>query len=258
MAARRSTLSGLAALQCAVRQVQLVGAAAGSDDPTGPWLLSVTTGSRGAGSATTGPGAGGSGYAPYGRDASGDDPDLERVAALVSLAQRGDNEAFAQLYDRYVDSIYRYLHYRVGTHALAEDLTSETFLRALRRLDTFTWQGRDFGAWLATIARNLVIDHHKSSRFRLEVPTGDILDADHADEDGDVEKAALRRLEDATLIDALREIKPAQQECVVLRFLEGFSSAETARILGRSEGAVKQLQLRALRSLAKILAERAR
>ena len=256
MSSRRSTLSGLAALRCAVHQVQVVGA--GLDDPTSPWLLSVTTGGRGAGSTTSGPGAGGSGYAPYGGDGSGEDPDLERVAALVSLAQGGDNEAFAQLYDRYVDTIYRYLHYRVGTHALAEDLTSETFLRALRRLDTFTWQGRDFGAWLATIARNLVIDHRKSSRFRLEMPTADILDADRADDDGDVEKATLRRLEDAELLDALRQIKPEQQECVVLRFLEGFSVAETARILGRSEGAVKQLQLRALRSLAKLLPERVR
>ena len=101
-----------------------------------------------------------------------------RIVALVELAQRGDAEAFGQLYDHYVPSVYRYVYYRVGTHALAEDITSETFLRALRSLGSFRWQGRDFGAWLVTIARNLVTDHFKSGRFRLEVATGEILDSD--------------------------------------------------------------------------------
>lgn len=72
--------------------------------------------------------------------------------------------------------MYRYIYRRVGNRATAEDLTSETFLRVLGRIELFTWQGRKFDAWLATIARNLVIDHFKSSRVRLEVPTGEVLD----------------------------------------------------------------------------------
>ncbi len=78
---------------------------------------------------------------------------------LVERAQAGEAEAFGRLYDQYSDTVYRYIYYRVGGKATAEDLTSETFLRALRRISTFTWQGRDFGAWLVTIARNLVADH---------------------------------------------------------------------------------------------------
>jgi RNA polymerase sigma-70 factor (ECF subfamily) len=183
------------------------------------------------------------------------DPERDRVRGLVRLAQQGDNEAFAQLYDLYVDGIYRYLYFRLGTAALAEDLTSETFLRALRRIDTFSWQGKDIGAWFITIARNLVIDHLKSSRFRLEVTTADML-AVEAPADGTasrVEATVLAQLEQAALVDALRKLKPEQQECVVLRFLHGLSVAETAESMGRSEGAVKQLQLRGLRALAAML-----
>lgn len=180
-----------------------------------------------------------------------EDPERTRMTALVTLAQQGDAEAFGQIYDAYVDSIYRYLYYRVGSHSVAEDLTSETFLRALRRIDSFTWQGKDIGAWFVTIARNLVTDHVKSSRFRLEVTTADMLDADRA-VDG-IEDEVLGRLESAVLLDAVRQLKPEQQECIVLRFLQGLSVAETAAVLKRSEGAVKQLQLRAVRALAKLV-----
>lgn len=184
------------------------------------------------------------------------DPEQDRMVALVQLAQQGDGEAFGQIYDRYVDQVYRYLYYRLGSHPLAEDLTSETFLRALRRIDSFHWQGRDIGAWFVTIARNLVTDHFKSSRFRLEVTTGDMLDADRADEG--IEEQVVERLENAALLDAVRQLKPEQQECIVLRFLQGLSVAETAAVMRRSDGAVKQLQLRAVRALAKLVPEPAR
>ncbi len=94
--------------------------------------------------------------------------------ALVQRAQAGDADAFGELYDRYVDLVYRYVYYRVASQQLAEDLTSETFLRALRRIGSFTWQGRDVGAWFVTIARNLIADHYKSGRYRLELTTDDV------------------------------------------------------------------------------------
>jgi RNA polymerase sigma-70 factor (ECF subfamily) len=93
---------------------------------------------------------------------------------LVRAAQQGDTAAFAQLYDRYVDQIYRYLLFRVGTRELAEDLTSETFLRALRGITSVSYQGRDVGAWFVTIARNLLLDHVKSSRYRREITTAEV------------------------------------------------------------------------------------
>ena len=105
----------------------------------------------------------------------GSDPDpdaeSERLHALVDLAKDGDAEAFGQLYDHYVTGIFRFVYYRVGSRTLAEDLTSETFVRGLRSIQRFNWQGKDFGAWLTTIARNLIADHFKSSRSRLEIVT---------------------------------------------------------------------------------------
>jgi RNA polymerase sigma-70 factor (ECF subfamily) len=180
-------------------------------------------------------------------------PEAQRTIALVKLAQSGDAEAFGQLYDAYADTVYRYVYYRVSARMLAEDLTQETFLRALRRITTFTWQGRDFGAWLVTIARNLVADHFKSSRHRLEVTTGEMLDSDESVPSP--EDKVVGVLSDQELLAAVRQLNPQQQECVVLRFLQGHSVAETARIMGKNEGAVKTLQYRAVRTLARLLPE---
>lgn len=179
------------------------------------------------------------------------DTDARRMMDLVERAQGGEAEAFGCLYDQYSDTVYRYIYYRVGGRATAEDLTSETFLRALRRIGTFTWQGRDFGAWLVTIARNLVADHFKSSRFRLEVTTGEMLDANEVERSP--EDSVLERLSNAALLEAVRRLNPQQQECVTLRFLQGLTVAETARIMGKNEGAIKTLQYRAVRTLARLL-----
>ncbi|MER7073394.1 sigma-70 family RNA polymerase sigma factor [Terrabacter sp. NPDC000476] len=193
----------------------------------------------------TGPGAG------RGRPGERDAAEQARIAALVELAQGGDTEAFAQLYDAYVDTVFRYVLVRVAHRPLAEDLTSETFLRALRRIDSFTWQGKDIAAWFVTIARNLVADHVKSARFRFEVTTADMRDADERVDAPDDE--VLARLRDERLVAAIRTLGPDQAECVTLRFLQGLSLAETAAVLGKSEGAVKQLQLRAVRGLRREL-----
>ncbi|WP_374986444.1 ECF subfamily RNA polymerase sigma factor, BldN family [Streptomyces fradiae] len=184
------------------------------------------------------------------------DSDSGRMMELVERAQAGEAEAFGRLYDQYSDTVYRYIYYRVGGRATAEDLTSETFLRALRRISTFTWQGRDFGAWLVTIARNLVADHFKSSRFRLEVTTGEMLDANEVERSP--EDSVLESLSNAALLEAVRKLNPQQQECVTLRFLHGLSVAETARVMGKNEGAIKTLQYRAVRTLARLLPEDAR
>ncbi|MCT2592054.1 sigma-70 family RNA polymerase sigma factor [Streptomyces sp. N2-109] len=197
--------------------------------------------------------AGASGTSPAGRRPAVSDTDARRMMDLVERAQGGEADAFGCLYDQYNDTVYRYIYYRVGGRATAEDLTSETFLRALRRISTFTWQGRDFGAWLVTIARNLVADHFKSSRFRLEVTTGEMLDANEVERSP--EESVLETLSNAALLDAVHRLNPQQQECVTLRFLQGLTVAETARIMGKNEGAIKTLQYRAVRTLARLLPE---
>jgi len=182
-----------------------------------------------------------------------DEARASRLIALVELARGGDAEAFGQLYDHYHTSVYRFLYYRVGSVALAEDLTSETFFRALRSMGSFRWQGKDFGAWLMTIARNLTADHYKAGRTRLEYATEDMGAHDSATEGP--ETSVLSSLTNETLLTALKELPSEQQECLIMRFLQGLSIAETAKVLGRSDGAVKQLQLRGVRNLAKLLPE---
>jgi RNA polymerase sigma-70 factor (ECF subfamily) len=189
---------------------------------------------------------------PYPRHAVALDEQVD-VWELVRRAQGGDAEGFGQLYDRYVDVVYRFLYARVGDRATAEDFTSETFVRALRRIDSLSFQGRDVGAWLVTIARNIVLDHVKSSRVRLEVPTADMRDADRAT-DGP-EEAVLQRLTNAALFAAIAQLSADQRECLVLRFLQGLSVAETAAAMGKKDGAVKALQHRAVRRLATLVPE---
>jgi RNA polymerase sigma-70 factor (TIGR02952 family) len=172
--------------------------------------------------------------------------------ALVRAAQAGDAEAFGRLYDRYVGLVYRYAYHRLGDRPQAEDVTSETFLRALRRIGTLQYQGRDIGAWFVTIARNLVLDHRKSGRARLEVATAELPEYDAGDRP---EAAVLTRIANASLLECVRRLNPEQQECVVLRFLNGMSVAETAEIMGKNEGAIKALQHRAIRRLAALLPE---
>ncbi len=247
------------ALYQIVRHAQLTPVAAGESDTAWSNSLLLSQVRRPAGRAGAGVGAmpstsglPTSGHSGFGSGTTGwPDPeeDASVVTSLVERARGGDVDAFGQLYDRYAGTIYRYCYHRTSSVALAEDLTSETFFRALRAIASFRWQGRDFGAWLTTIARNLVADHYKSSRARLET-TSDLLSEQRESSPGP-EDATMTRLTHEVLANALDRLPGEQRDCVVMRFLQGLTIAETARALDRSEGAVKQLQLRAVRSLAR-------
>jgi RNA polymerase sigma-70 factor (ECF subfamily) len=183
-----------------------------------------------------------------------DDP-AAAAWALVERAQAGDMAAFGEIYSRYQDTVFRFVYFRCGSRPLAEDLTAETFCRALKRIGTVTWQGRDLGAWLVTIARNLTADHFKSGRYRLEVTTGDVLDRDEVDPSPAArpDELAVDHLTNLALLGAVKLLNAEQQECLVLRFLRGLSVAETAQAMGKNEGAIKALQYRAVRSLWRLL-----
>jgi RNA polymerase sigma-70 factor (ECF subfamily) len=170
---------------------------------------------------------------------------------LVELAQSGDGEAFGQLYDRYFDLVFRFIYFRVNDRTMAEDFTSETFLRALRRIGTISYQGRDIGAWFVTIARNIVLDHVKSARHRLESTTGEVIESkEHAPSP---ETAVLELLTNERLMQAVKQLGDEQRECVVLRFVQGLSVTETADVMGKNDGAIKALQHRAVRKLAELI-----
>lgn len=173
--------------------------------------------------------------------------------ALVKAAQEGDMVAFGDLFDRYYDVVFRYVLFRTGDRTLAEDLTQETFVRALRRISSVSYQGRDIGAWFVTIARNLIFDHVKSSRYRLEQTTSEIIELSPST--GGPEQEVLDGATNDELLRCVRKLNADQQECIQLRFLQGLSVAETAEIMDRNEGAVKALQHRAVRRLAQLLPE---
>jgi RNA polymerase sigma-70 factor (ECF subfamily) len=211
------------------------------------WLLSESTVAGPA--STSGPGYGDGDLAASSEE---DQAERDRLIALVELARGGDTEAFGLLYDHYHPSVYRFLVHRTRSQSLAEDLTAETFFRALRSMSSFRWQGKDFGAWLMTIARNLCTDHFKAGRTRLELTTEDMSLHDDGTHDGP-EDEVLTSITNEALLEALTELPAEQRDCLVMRFLQGMSIAETAAVLGRSDGAVKQLQLRGVRNLAKLL-----
>jgi RNA polymerase sigma-70 factor (ECF subfamily) len=174
---------------------------------------------------------------------------------LVGRAQSGDSLAFAELYERHVDTVFRFLYYRTNRDkSLTEDLTSETFLRALRGIGGVTDQGRDIGAWFVTIARNLLYDHAKSARQRLEIVMDELPDAPFAD--SEPEAAAMAHDASEAVLGAVAELKDEQRECLTLRFVQGLSLAETAAAMGKNENAIKALQHRAVKRLAAVLEKR--
>jgi RNA polymerase sigma-70 factor (ECF subfamily) len=240
---------GLDALRAAVAAVLLERPALAVAGPAGHVLLSEATVSPG----SSGASGGGFDDAAYAASSEEDAADRTRVIALVELARGGDKEAFGLLYDHYQGSVYRFLYYRTRSTQLAEDLTSETFFRALRSMNSFRWQGKDFGAWLMTIARNLCTDHFKAGRTRLEQTTEDM--SAHDDTTEGPETTVLASLTNELLMKALTKLPDEQRDCLIMRFLQGLSIAETAAVLGRSDGAVKQLQLRGVRNLAKLMPE---
>ncbi|PZS34683.1 MAG: hypothetical protein DLM61_03185 [Pseudonocardiales bacterium] len=167
---------------------------------------------------------------------------------LVEAAQQGDRAAFGELYTRYAPGVSRFVAARTGNNRpLAEDLTSETFTRALRRIESVTYQGKDPGAWLTTIARNLVFDDSKSSRYKLDTPVAEISDADSGDRGP--EQTVIDRETAAEVRRHVAQLSTDQRQSIYHRFFEDRSVAETATAMGRSEGAVKALQHRGITAL---------
>jgi RNA polymerase sigma-70 factor (ECF subfamily) len=158
---------------------------------------------------------------------------------LVEAAQN-DPARFAELYERNFDRVYAFIARRVPSRAEAEDLTADVFHHALANLGRFEWRGVPFLAWLLRIARNAMADHWR--RAGREQP-------DPAPE-ASVDSDELQEAEEAGRLSALvRELPADQRRVVLLRFAEEKSTREIAGEIGRSEGAVKQLQFRALENL---------
>jgi RNA polymerase sigma-70 factor (ECF subfamily) len=178
--------------------------------------------------------------------------DAAVLAPAVQRARHGDAEAFGQLYDHYQASVYRVIYAQTRSTSLTEDLTADTFFRALRGIEGFKLDAELFPAWLFRIARNRVIDHFKSSRTRFE-QSHDMSRYEDLADDTDTELIAL--LDRERVRAALAELPASQRRVIKLRFLGELSIREVAHVLDTSEGAVKQLQLRGLRTLARTMSD---
>lgn len=170
-------------------------------------------------------------------------------AALVRAAKAGDVSAFGQLYERYRDVMYRYCLARTGAAHDAEDLVADVFLRAMQALDRYEDRGLPFVAFLYRVARNAAID--RGRRTRPDMSIDDL--TSHPESDLNVEAEAVRSLERQALAAAMSKLKAEYREVLLLRFVEGYPAADVGRMTGRSEGAVRTLQHRALERLRKEL-----
>jgi RNA polymerase sigma-70 factor (ECF subfamily) len=165
---------------------------------------------------------------------------------LIRRAQQRDADAFSELYRRHVDLIFRYVLLRVGDESVAEDLTSEVFVRALEALDAYEDRGAPFAAWLYRIAHSRVVDFwRRSQRTPVSIDAGEF--------DLSVEATSRDVLAYSVLADALKRLTAEQQEVIILKYVEGYNAAEIAQLTGRTEGAVKAMQHRALASLARLM-----
>jgi RNA polymerase sigma-70 factor (ECF subfamily) len=175
------------------------------------------------------------------------DPDVRR---LVARAQAGDRRAIEELYRIHFDRIYGYLQLSVGNPHDAEDLTNQTFIRMLQSLDRFAWRSVPFSAWLFRIAHNLAIDHFRAARRwqpEEQPPEPPGLREPSA------EDAAFDALGREAMLELVESLSPDQKQVLMLRFAFDFSNGEIAAILGKTEGAIKSLQHRALASLQRQL-----
>jgi RNA polymerase sigma-70 factor (ECF subfamily) len=172
--------------------------------------------------------------------------DLDDEIALT-LAARGDVEAFGVLYERYVGRIYNYIFYRTGNYEDAEDLTARVFFRAMRHIGNYRHRGLPFSAWLYRIAHNLVANWHRDNSRRKEIPLDEALIVRHISDHPELE--LVHSEERKHLVELIRGLPADRQQLLILKFVEHLSNAEIGRIMGRSEGAVKSLYHRTLLNL---------
>ena len=176
---------------------------------------------------------------------------MQDEQSLVRRAQQQDKEAFAELYEAYFDKIYRYIVLKIGDRTEAEDMTQQVFLKALKSLPSYKWKDVPFSAWLYRIAHNQMVDHFRKSSRQQSCELTEEITPD--DPDDNPQHQTELKVDIQNLVKAVRQLTKAQQEVIALRFSSDLPVAEVARLMGRSEGAIKALQHSAVVALRKIM-----
>lgn len=171
---------------------------------------------------------------------------------LIQRAQQGDKEAVSALYEAYAQPIFNYISYRVESDLVAEDLTAEVFLRMVSGLPGYTYTGAPFGAWLFRIAASRIADYYRQRTKRYETELSENQVSDDTDPFGKIEKQEERE----RLRAALQKLPNEYQTLLILRFMNQMTHAQVASTMNKTETAIRVMQHRALKALAKALGER--
>ncbi len=172
---------------------------------------------------------------------------------LIDRTQQGELGAFGVLYERHVQSVYRFLYVRMNDRLDAEDLTEEVFLRVWRSIDNYQTRGVPFLAFLFRVARNALIDHYRASSNRNQEV--DLEESPLPDSGVDPSERVFTNLEHQRIKEVMDRLSDDYRDVLALRFFSGLSSGETAKVMDRSTGAVRVLQHRALNALRELLDE---
>ncbi len=175
----------------------------------------------------------------------------EPEESLIRQAKDGKRAALAKIYEQHYDTIYTFIYFRVLDESLAQDLTAEVFVRMVAHIQSFSYRQQTLLAWLYTIARNLVVDHFRAKGNQISLPLSEVL-VGHRQTPDDL---AHLRITQQQLAQAMTSLTNEQHQVILLRFMEGYRLKEVAQQLGKSEGAIKALQRRALATLRRTLAK---
>lgn len=167
----------------------------------------------------------------------------QKIDLWVEQAKQGDSEAFGKVYDELVTPIYRYIYYRVDQH-VAEDLTEDTFFKAWKNIKKYKKGKHNFSAWLFRIAHNLVVDHYRKNKYKTDPIDENFVDT----KDTPVQKVNIK-LNQIRIRKMIKKLPQGHQQVIVLKYINELSNKEIAQSLGKSEGAIRTIQFRALEKL---------
>jgi len=171
---------------------------------------------------------------------------------LVEKARKGEGEAFGSLYDKYFDSIYRFIYLKTGNKTDAEDLSHQVFLSAWQKIENYQFRGFPFSSWLYKIALNAVIDHWRTRKPSVSI---DLVKDDLLSELPAFHEEVDQKFSLVLVKNAIAKLEPDQQDVIVMKFVDELSNKEISDVLGKSEGAIRVIQHRALRQLKKLIEE---
>jgi len=174
---------------------------------------------------------------------------VQEEESLIYRIQKGDNEAFNQIYESYFDRIYRYIVFKTGNRNDAEDLTQQVFIKAFKAIPKYRWKGLPLSAWLFRIAHNQIVDYLRKETKRSTLRLNEVMATSNSNPVTTVE----RNFDAQSLNMAVKQLTKAQQQVLSLRFAGEMSILEVAKVMGKKPGAIKALQHSAIVSLRKKL-----